>query len=65
MYTGTLQIHSIVLYFFFIALMVEGYESSWLKMANFVAGGFGRLLALNDSPAYFAYKYSSFFAAQY
>ena len=45
--------------------MVEGYESSWLKMANFVAGGFGRLLALNDSPAYFAYKYSSFFAAQY
>ena len=30
-----LQIHSVVRYFFFIALMIEGYESSWLTSWRF------------------------------
>ena len=38
--------------YFLLAAMIEGDESSQLKMAIKLAGGFGQLQALIDSPAW-------------
>ena len=65
--TGTRMLYNILFVgaYFSIAVIVDGDESSWQRLSSKLAGGFGQLSALIDSPACRFIKYMYYTECKY